>query len=118
MPPKNKDNNTAVGINWSELLGTIANLSTSPTPQMPATEYSTLTPTEKMLQNREATHGNFTDNATKAAAIFNAWTGHNLAPVDICKVLQALKMAREAGNPEFTDHRDDQQGYIELRKRF
>jgi hypothetical protein len=70
-----------------------------------------------VYSDRAVTHGDFKDNFEKAASIYNAWTGSTITALDINKILQALKMAREECNPGWEDNLVDQLGYITLRYR-
>jgi len=79
---------------------------------------SILLEAEELFAERAKTHGDAGDNFTKAANIVNAWYGEGVEidAVFVTRVLQALKMAREMGNPRERDHYTDACGYTRLRQ--
>lgn len=72
---------------------------------------------KEALEARAVTHGDYKRNFEITADLFRVWTGKNLSMIEVSMLLQCLKMAREVCNPETTDSRVDQIGYIELRER-
>lgn len=68
--------------------------------------------------DRATTHGDYRANFDKTAEIFNAWVGEKrINGVDVSRILQSLKMAREICNPKHRDNYTDTCGYVELRYR-
>lgn len=53
-------------------------------------------------------------SAPRAAAIFNAWTGKDLTPADIIRVLIAVKMTRQQQSPRHQDTIEDLPAYFAL----
>jgi hypothetical protein len=62
---------------------------------------------------RKADYGDAVENFRRITEIANAITGLSLTSVQICKVMMAVKLARERHNPK-RDNRVDLCGYTDI----
>lgn len=61
---------------------------------------------------RNVSYGSPVDQAARAAAIFNAWSGRNLTATEISQVMVAVKLSRMPSSPTKADHYADAMAYI------
>ena len=75
---------------------------------------ATLLQTAKDLTcgERNVAYGSPVDQAARAAAIFNAWSGRNLTATEISQAMVAVKLSRMPSSPTKADHYADAMAYL------
>ena len=63
---------------------------------------------------RANTHGDYHQNCSDASEILDCVFGINLTPVEVSKVMRAMKLARAKQNPTNRDNHVDDVGYAHL----
>jgi hypothetical protein len=70
---------------------------------------------KEIVESRNEQYGDPVERMTKAAVIASIITGKELTALDICRIMQALKMTRQAYK-HYDDNLLDLQGYLEMEK--
>jgi hypothetical protein len=66
---------------------------------------------EYIMNDRAATHGNAEDSFAAIAALWSAYIGEDISPIDVAAMMILLKTARIKANPRHDDNWVDIAGY-------
>ena len=68
----------------------------------------------ELVAERERTHGDAIQNMVQIAQIWSAILHTEVQPWQVPLCMAGLKLSRASNTPEYRDHTDDVDGYIEV----
>jgi hypothetical protein len=73
--------------------------------------------TDALLEQRGQVHGEMISNMADIAAVWSSILKTEVQPWQVPLCMAGLKLVRASNSPEFKDHSDDIDGYIEIYRR-